>query len=150
MSRLTDLLEQENFEKDLIKLIDIRKEDNRVCESMKPALVGYDVKGQTMTMEFPVQESQLNEHGTMHAGLIAAAFDEAMGIFVAYLGCGKPTVSTNISLNYIKPVPMGDSIQITAKATSLGRRLITMTGECRLKSNGLLTNTSLASFAIVG
>lgn len=150
MSRLKELLKQENFEQDMKRLIDDRKEANRVCKSMDPNLTAYDDKEQTITIEFDVSDDHLNEHNTMHAGFIAAAFDEAMGIFAAYLGSGKPTVSTNISLNYIKPIPMGDSIQITAKATSLGRRAITTTGECHLKSNNLLTNTALASYAIIG
>lgn len=85
----------------------------------------------------------------MHAGFIATAFDEALGIFAAYLSGGKSTVSINISLNYIKPIPENDSILITAKATSLGRKLITVSGECCLRSSGLLTNTALATFAIV-
>ncbi|MGI6732024.1 MAG: PaaI family thioesterase [Anaerovoracaceae bacterium] len=150
MSRLKELLEQENFEKDLKALIRERKEVNHVCGLMDPSLIAFDEKEQTITIGFSVLESQLNEHKTMHAGLIAAALDEAMGIFAAYLGNGKPTVSTNITVNYIKPIPMDDSIQITAKVTSLGRRLITMTGECRVKSNGKLSNTALATYAIVG
>jgi acyl-coenzyme A thioesterase PaaI-like protein len=85
----------------------------------------------------------------MHAGFIAAAFDEAFGIMAAYLGQENDNVSINISLNCIKPIPMGDLIQITVKATSLGRRILTLTGECHLASNGLLTNTALATFALV-
>ncbi|MDF2656055.1 MAG: PaaI family thioesterase [Bacillota bacterium] len=104
----------------------------------------------SITVGFPVQECQLNEHDTMHAGFIAAAFDEALGIFASLLSGGKSSVSINISLNYIKPIPKDDTIMITAKATSLGRTLITVSGECILKSNGLLTNTALATFAVVG
>ncbi|HOA43144.1 MAG TPA: PaaI family thioesterase, partial [Bacillota bacterium] len=71
------------------------------------------------------------------------------GIFAAYLGNDKSTVSVNLSLNYIKPIPSDDSILITAKVTSAGRRIITISAECRLKSNGLLTNTAIGTYAIV-
>lgn len=150
MTRLSDLLNQTNLEKDIENLLKKLKETSSVTKMMNPSLVGYDKKGQELTIEFPILESQLNEHDTMHAGFIAAAFDEAFGIFAAYLGDGKPNVSINISLNYIKPIPMGDSIKIIVKATSLGRRILTVTGECHLSSNNLLTNTALATFAIVG
>jgi len=150
MSRLQELVGHKDFEKNIKALICEFKSASRVSKLMDPNFVACSEKEQTVTISFPVQECQLNEHDTMHAGFIAAAFDEALGIFAAYLGEGKPTVSINISLNYLKPIPMGDEILITAKATSLGRRLMTMSGECRLKSNGVLTNTALATFAIVG
>ena len=150
MSRLKELLKQETFEKGIETLVCDFKGTSHISELMNPSLTACSEKEQTITIEFPVLEWQLNEHDTMHAGLIATAFDEALGIFAAYLGNGKSTVSINISLNYLKPVPMNDSILITAKATSLGRKLITVSGECHLKSNGLLTNTALATFAIVG
>ena len=150
MSRLNDILEQDRFETDIKELICTFKEKSRVSKLMDPELIAYDKTEQSITVGFPVQECQLNEHDTMHAGFIAAAFDEALGIFASHLSGGKDTVSINISLNLIKPISKDNTIMITAKATSLGRTLITVSGECRLKSNGLLTNTALATFAIVG
>lgn len=149
MSRLKELLQQENFEKGIESLIYTLKETSRVSKLMNPILIACNENEQTITIEFPVLECQLNEHDTMHAGFIATAFDEALGIFATYLSNGKSTVSINISLNNLRPIPMNDSILITAKATSLGRKIITVSGECHLKSNGLLTNTALATFAIV-
>lgn len=149
MSRLEELLKQEDLEKGIEAIVYNLKETSHISELMNPSLVDCNEKEQTITIEFPVLEWQLNEYETMHAGLIATAFDEALGIFAAYLGKEKSTVSINLSLNYVKPIPMNDSIQIIAKATSLGRKLITISGECHLKSNGLLTNTALATFAIV-
>ncbi len=149
MSRLNELLKREELEKGVAAQINAFKAASRVSERMNPSLAACDEEEQTVTIEFPVQGWQLNEHDTMHAGLIATAFDEALGVFASYLSAGKSSVSVNISLNYIKPIPMNDSILVTAKATSLGRKLITLSGECRLKSSGLLTNTALATFAIV-
>lgn len=149
MSRLKKILE-ENFEEGIEEVIRDFRGASRVSRMMDPTLAACNEKEQTITVEFPVQEHQLNEHDTMHAGFIATAFDEALGIFASFLCEGKSSVSINISLNYLKPVPINDSILITAKATSLGRRLMTLSGECQLKSNGLLTTTALATFAIVG
>jgi acyl-CoA thioesterase len=150
VSRIKQIFKNENFEKEMRSVISNFKEVSRVSKSMDSNFYSYSVNDETVTIEFPVLEYQLNEHDTMHAGFIATAFDEALGIFASFLCDGKPSVSINISLNYIKPIPKNDSILITAKVTSLGRRFITMSGECRLKSNEMLTNTALATFAIVG
>lgn len=149
MSRLKKLLE-EDYEKNIEEIIQDFKKSSYVSRMMDPILVSCNGTKQTVTIEFPVLAEQLNEHKTMHAGFIATAFDEALGIFASFLCQGKSSVSINISLNYLKPVPMSDSILVTAKATSLGRRLMTLSGECHLKSNGLLTATALATYAIVG
>jgi len=149
MSRLSDLLNQDNLEKDIEDMIQKSKATSRVSKMMSPSLVGCNRTLQEIIIEFPVQDFQLNEHDTMHAGFIAAAFDEAFGITAAYLGQGSDNVSINISMNCIKPIPMGDNIQITVKATSLGRKILTVVGECHLSSNNLLTNTALATFVIV-
>lgn len=150
MSKLNDLLKQENLEKSISEIIAyIQKGPERANTMMNPRLAACSEKEQTVTIEFPVLEWQLNPGDTMHGGIIATAFDIALGIFAHYLNHYKSTVTVNISLNYIKPVPMGDSILITAKVTSLGERIITLSGECRLKSSGMLTNTALATFAAV-
>jgi Uncharacterized protein, possibly involved in aromatic compounds catabolism len=151
MSKLNELLKQEKLEKGISEIIDyVQKGPERTNKLMNPRLLACNEKEQTITLEFPVLEWQLNPYNMMHGGLIATAFDEAFGIFAVYLSNGKSVVSVNISLNYLKPIPMNDSILITAKATSLGKKLITVSGECHLKSNGLLTNTALETIAIVG
>ncbi len=150
MSKLDEMIKQEKMERGISEIIEyIQKGDKRTNTLMNPRLAACNAKERTITIEFPVQEWQLNQYDVMHGGLIATAFDEALGIFALYLNHGKQIVSVNISLNYVKPVPMDGAILITAKVTSLGKKIITISGECHLKSNGLLTNTAIETFAIV-
>ncbi|MEL7656159.1 MAG: PaaI family thioesterase [Bacillota bacterium] len=150
MSRLNEQLMQEKMEKDITEIIDhIQSGPERINMVMNPKLIACNAKEQSIVIEFPVLEWQLNPYDKMHGGLIATAFDETFGIFAFYLANRKSVVSVNISLNFQKPVPMNDSILITAKATSLGKRIITISGECHLRSNGLLTNTAIGTFAVV-
>lgn len=151
MNKLNEMLKQEKMEKGMGEIIDhIQSGSEGADMLMKAKLVGCSEKEHTVTIEFPVMEWQLNPFDKMHGGLIATAFDEALGILAIYLNNGKPAVSVSMSLNYLKPVPMNDSILITAKATSLGKKLITVSGECRLKSSGLLTGTAIETFATIG
>ena len=150
MSKLNELLKQEKMERIIPEIIGhIQKGSESINMLMNPSLTACSAKEQSITIEFPVLNWQLNPYDKMHGGLIATAFDEAFGIFAFYLTDKKPVVSVNISLNFLKPIPMDDSILITAKATSLGKKIITISGECHLKSNGLLTNTALGTFAAV-
>lgn len=150
MSRLRDLLSQDNIENDIENIIKDFKATSPVSKMMTPKFLAWDKTQQEVIIEFPVQETQLNEHNTMHAGFITAAFDEAFGIMARYLARESATVSINISINFMKPIPIGEAIQITVKPTSLGRSILTVSGECCLSSNGLLTNTALGTFAVVG
>jgi len=150
MSKLDELLKQENLEKGISEIISyIQKGPESVNTLMNPRLTGCSEKEKSITLEFPVLEWQLNPYDKMHGGLIATAFDEAFGVFAFYLSGKKPVVSVNLTFNYLKPVPMNDAIRITVKATSLGRKLLTMSGECYLKSSGDLTNTAIGTFAIL-
>jgi uncharacterized protein (TIGR00369 family) len=143
-------MKQETLEKGVEELLShTKKLPGRVNEMMRPKLAACSSKEQTIILEFPVQEWQLNYTDVMHGGLSATAFDTALGILAHHLNSGRPVVTVSLTINYLKPIPKGDSILITAKATSLGKKLITVTGECRLKSSGILTNTASGIFAVV-
>jgi uncharacterized protein (TIGR00369 family) len=150
MIGLKERVAQEKMEKDLSELFErLKGRPEYVTALMKPDFVSCDAKEGNLTVEFPVQKWQLNPHQTMHGGLIASAFDETFGIFAFYLNGEGSLVTVNISLNYQKPIPLNDSILITARTASIGKRLITLTGECRLKSSGSLTNTAQMTFAVL-
>jgi len=150
MNRLDELMKQEEMENGVSKIIDsFNRKPERTNGMMRPKLAACSEKERSITLEFPVQDWQLNSENVMHGGVIATAFDVALGVFAHYLNHDLLTVTVNISINYLKPIPAGDSILVTAKVTSLGKRIITLTGECRLKSSGRLTNTAMGTFAIV-
>jgi len=150
MSRLDELLKQEELEIGVSKIIDfLNRKPEQTNGMMRPKLAACSETDRSITLEFPVQEWQLNSENVMHGGIIATAFDIALGVFAHYLNHNLLTVTVSISINYLKPVPAADSLLVTAKATSLGKRIITLSAEGRLKSSGQLTNTAIGTFAIV-
>lgn len=143
-------MKQEKLEKRVSEaLAYINRQPGRTNGMMLPKVAACSETEQSVTLEFPVLEWELNQADTMHGGTIAAAFDISMGILAHCLNQYRSVVTVNMSINYVKPIPMGDSFLITVKATSLGKKIITVSGECRLKSSGLLTNTAIGTFAAV-
>ena len=55
-------------------------------------------------------------------------------------GLLAPTI--NLDVNYIRPVEVGETLAVTAKATSTGRRITQLTAEARIKSTGKLAATA--------
>ncbi|NLP30140.1 MAG: PaaI family thioesterase [Clostridiales bacterium] len=151
MSRLERLLVQDKLEKRVREILDyITKASNKIDGKLNLKLVGCNAEAGTITMEFPVMDWQLNTNNVMHGGMIATAFDEVLGIFAHYFAEGKAALTSNITVHYLKPVPKGDSLLITAKIISAGRKVITLSGEGHLKSNGMMTNSAIATFVIAG
>jgi len=85
----------------------------------------------TMTCElsFPIRKWQLNPGGTMHGGMVATAFDNALGSVVV---CAYPDehVSTiHQAVTYLKPIFMEHELIIRVKCVNFGRSVMTLTGE---------------------
>ncbi|MDD2189866.1 MAG: PaaI family thioesterase [Eubacteriales bacterium] len=147
MKQLNELLKQEKLEEGMRRiLVIINNEKGHTNQLMEPRLVSCSEKEQTVTLEFPVLEWQLNSNSVMHGGIVSTAFDIAMGILANYLHI---SVTGNMAINFTKPIPIGDSLIITSKVTSFGKRLITLSAEGRLKSSGLIAGSAIATYAAV-
>lgn len=110
-------------------------EENNVVQEktmngmMRSENMGCSFEDKTISLAFPVQEWQANRAGMLHGGIICSAFDMTLAA-VARFYAGKnfaPTVSLDVK--YIRPVEIGDTLIITAKATAAGKRITQLTGE---------------------
>jgi len=148
MKNINELFEQDKLEKGIRRVLEIiDKENGRVNQIMKQKFVVCNGVERTITLEFPVMEWQLNQNMVMHGGIVSTAFDIATGVFANYLNAA---VTGNVAINFIKPIPLGDSLIITAKVTSSGKRLTTLTAEGRLKSNGMIAGTAVTTYVNIG
>lgn len=64
-----------------------------------------------------------------HGGASAALLDEAMGL--AVWSAGHPVVVANLSLNYHKPVPLGEEVEVWGRVTMVeeGEKVVRAAGE---------------------
>ncbi len=122
-------------------------EKDRMNGLIEGKLLFADDESKKVSWEFPIQEWELNSHSGLHGGVLASMMDFGMGFWAQHF-CGEGTVTTaSLSINYQKPFPKNDSVLLTAKIVSKGRRLITATSEAYIKSTGKLAATAMGTYA---
>lgn len=69
-----------------------------------------------------VGEAHQGAPGLAHGGIVAAAFDEVLGSLHWILGI--PWVTGQLLVDYLRPVPVGTHLSLTAQADAMiGRRV---------------------------
>lgn len=113
---------------------------------MKGEWSGCSFEDKTLTFEFPVQQWQANRVGNMHGGAICTAFDLTIAALARFYAKENFAPTINLDVNYIRPVVMGDTLVITARATSTGRRITQLTAEAKIGSSGKLAATATSIY----
>lgn len=105
-------------------------------------------EGATITAEFTVTENHQGAPGLAHGGLLSLAFDEAMGKLMWLIR--KPTVTARLETDFIKPVPLGTTLHISAEITGQVNRKVYTAAVGRLGSpDGEIAVRAAALFVVV-
>jgi len=143
--------EQEIMKKTIEHVISITKseEGSGIIQMMQPKFVGCNYEDKEISIMFHVEKWELNPQGSMHGGLICAAFDNTYGMLTHYLADDCFITTVDLSTRYLKPIPEGSDLLIKAKARSVGRTLVSLTGEAYLVGKDVLAATSSSTFMIL-
>ena len=68
------------------------------------------------------KEKHLNRYGIVHGGVIFALADRAFGL--ASAGFGKPVVTMDMQIRYLRPANVGDFLRATATLINKGRTTV--------------------------
>jgi acyl-coenzyme A thioesterase PaaI-like protein len=121
------------------------------CGELHPTglhLVAYAGDGLDITAEFTVTENHQGAPGLAHGGLLSLAFDEALGKLMWLLRA--PAVTGRLETDFIKPVPMGSTLHITAEITGQVNRKVYTSAIGRLNSaDGEIAVRAAALYIIV-
>jgi len=121
------------------------------CGELHPTglhLVAYAGEGLDITAEFTVNENHQGAPGLAHGGLLSLAFDEALGKLMWLLR--SPAVTGRLETDFIKPVPMGSTLHITAEITGQVNRKVYTSAVGRLNSpDGEIAVRAAALYIIV-
>lgn len=113
---------------------------------MKGSPAGCSYKDKTLTFEFPVQKWQANRVGNMHGGMICTAFDLTIAALARFYAKENFAPTISLDVKYVRPVSVGDTLVVCAKATATGRRITQLTGEAYSKSTGKLVATAASVY----
>ena len=121
------------------------------CGELHPTglhLVAYAGEGLNITAEFTVNENHQGAPGLAHGGLLSLAFDEALGKLMWLLRA--PAVTGRLETDFVKPVPMGSTLHITAEITGQVNRKVYTSAIGRLNSaDGKIAVRAAALYIIV-
>ena len=121
------------------------------CGELHPTglhLVAYAGEGLNITAEFTVNENHQGAPGLAHGGLLSLAFDEALGKLMWLLRA--PAVTGRLETDFVKPVPMGSTLHITAEITGQINRKVYTSAIGRLNSaDGEIAVRAAALYIIV-
>jgi acyl-coenzyme A thioesterase PaaI-like protein len=111
-------------------------------------LVGHIGEGASIRAEFTVTENHQGAPGLAHGGLLSLAFDEALGKLMWLLR--SPAVTARLETDFIRPVPLGTTLFITAEITGQVNRKVYTAAVGRLGSpDGEIAVRAAALFVIV-
>jgi acyl-coenzyme A thioesterase PaaI-like protein len=105
------------------------------CGELHPTglhLVAHAGNGVDLTAEFTVTENHQGAPGLAHGGLLSLAFDEALGKLMWLLRA--PAVTARLETDFLRPVPMGSTLHISARITGQVSRKVYCEAEGRLNS----------------
>jgi len=121
------------------------------CGDLHPTglhLVAYAGSGLDITAQFTVTENHQGAPGLAHGGLLSLAFDEALGKLMWLLRA--PAVTARLETDFLKPVPMGSTLHISATITGQVNRKVYTKALGRLNSeDGPIVVRAAALYVIV-
>lgn len=106
-------------------------------------------EGLTVHARFSVTAGHQGAPGLAHGGLLTAAFDEALGSLNALTR--QPSVTGKLETDFLRPVPVGTTLHITAQVDGIAGRKIYNSAVGRLDApDGPIAVRARALFVIVG
>lgn len=107
-------------------------------------------EGHTVQAKFTVTREHQGAPGLAHGGLLACAFDEALGAVAGQL-LRRPAVTAKLETDFLRPVPVGSTLFINAKLDGVAGRKVYVSASGHLDGeDGPIAVSARALFVIVG
>lgn len=142
------LVGQKKLEKHVQKTLHENNVDQKdtLNGMMKSMDAGCSYEDKTLSFEFPVQPWQANRVGNMHGGMICTAFDLTIAALARFYAGENFAPTVSLDVKYIRPVKIGDSMIVKARATATGKRITQLTAEAYSRESGKLLATAASVY----
>ena len=126
--------------------------ENNVCQKelingmMKAESAGCSYEEGTMSFAFPVQKWQTNRVGNLHGGMIATAFDITIAALARFYAGKNFTPTVSLDIKYVRPAKEGDTVIVTARRISAGRRISQLVCEAKDSATGKIIATGASVY----
>lgn len=97
-----------------------------------------DVSDATV-LGFVADARHANKRGVVHGGMVATAFDTALGDCCWHVTDQRPSVTVQLSIQYISALELGDFAVVTAEIVRRTRTLIFARGTMRVGERAVAT-----------
>lgn len=119
---------------------------NRINKMMNIQLEAFNEESGDLAVSFQVEEWMLNPGDVMHGGMIATAFDMAMGMHTLIFERVKTIVTTNMNIHFIRQIPPEAKLIIHSKLIRNGRQLVNASAEAFIEGKDKVVATAQAEF----
>jgi uncharacterized protein (TIGR00369 family) len=125
-----DLHSQEGMERAFHSYFAYVKEDcDGTFNNMLGAeLVSCDYEGRTVLLKMDTKSWMTNPSDMLHGGVTASILDMTMGLLCRYFSGGYMTPTIDMSVSYLRPAPLNETLYIQAKVTKPGISVCHATG----------------------
>ena len=83
----------------------------------------------SIEVEFVVRDEMTNPLHILHGGAAASMMDDVMGMTVYMLGRENFYTTVNLSIDYLSPAKVGDTLSVKSKIIRAGKTVIHITCE---------------------
>jgi uncharacterized protein (TIGR00369 family) len=102
--------------------------------------------GKVARAEFTPNQFHQGWAGVVHGGIISCLLDEAMSYAALFSGVSSLTAS--MQARFRRPLPIGESLAITASLTRKTRKLVEAKAEMSLKDGTLVADSTATMFVL--
>jgi uncharacterized protein (TIGR00369 family) len=117
-----DLHDQEGMERafqDYFKYV-AQECDGTFNHMLGAALVSCDYEKKAVLLKMDTQSWMTNPSDMLHGGVTASILDMTMGLLCRYYSGGYMTPTIDMSVSYLRPAPLNETLYIQAQVTHRG------------------------------
>lgn len=110
-------------------------------------IVAVEIGQKHAIMTVTVDERHLNYYGGAHGGLLATLIDTVCFFPAPLLPAGLPVTTSNLNVNYLRAVKLGEVLVAKSEIVHLGHRTVSLRVE--VHSEGKLAAQGMATLVVL-